>query len=116
MRPAFLTPSSGEMPSPSGLAVSIRRPCNIQDVDILIRRSDLEIVKTALTAIGFSYRHSAGMDMFLNGAGVKARDAIRLYFANEKVRAEYAEPMPDVAESERGINFQTISLTALMRM
>ena len=89
---------------------------NTQDVDILIRRADLEIVKTALTAIGFVYRHSAGMDMFLDGTGAKARDAVHILFANEKVRAEYTEPMPDVAESERGINFQTISLAAVVKM
>ncbi len=89
---------------------------NTQDVDILIRRSDLERVKTALSAAGFQYRHSAGIDMFLDGAGAKARDAVHIIFANEKVRPEYTETTPDVADAEPGLSFQTISLSALVRM
>jgi hypothetical protein len=89
---------------------------NTQDVDILIRRTDLENVKTALAAAGFTYRHAVGIDMFLDGPGAKARDAVHILFANEKVRPEYAEPAPDVAESERGVGFRAISLAALVRM
>src|SRR5437762_8082454 len=44
---------------------------NTQDVDILLRRSDLEQAKAALGAAGFVYRHSAGIDMFLDGPGAK---------------------------------------------
>lgn len=61
---------------------------NTQDVDLLIRRPDLEGVKTALEAEGFRYRHTAGIDMFLDGPGAKARDAVRVIIASEKVRAE----------------------------
>ncbi len=89
---------------------------NTQDVDILICRSDLESVKAALSAAGFIYRHSAGIDKFLDGVGAKARDAVHIIFANEKVRAEYTEPTPDVAESESGVSFRTLSLPALIRM
>src|SRR5262245_7981804 len=39
-----------------------------QDVDILIRRSDLPATRAALEATGFVYRHAAGIDMFLDGA------------------------------------------------
>jgi hypothetical protein len=89
---------------------------NTQDVDILIRRSDLEAVKTALASAGFLYRHSSGIDMFLDGPGAKARDAVHVVFANEKVRPEYAAPAPDVTESEAGTTFRAISLNALVRM
>src|SRR5476651_1736188 len=40
---------------------------NTQDVDILIRRSDLDAAKVALHAVGFVYRHAASIDMFLDG-------------------------------------------------
>src|ERR1700686_2317788 len=40
---------------------------NTQDVDILIRRGDLEAAKQALAAAGFIYRHSSSIDMFLDG-------------------------------------------------
>ncbi len=36
--------------------------------------------------------------------------------AGEKVKAEYASPCPDVSESERGSEFQVISLPALVEM
>src|SRR5881396_2368683 len=49
---------------------------NTRDVDILIRRADLAAVKTALEGAGFVYRHSAGVDIFLDGAVAKARDAV----------------------------------------
>ena len=89
---------------------------NTQDVDILIRRPDLELVKTALAAAGFTYRHAVGIDMFLDGPGAKARDAVHILYANEKVRPEYVVPTPDVTESEPGVGFRAISLTALVRM
>src|SRR5262249_3672979 len=61
---------------------------NTQDVDVLIRRSDLEAARVALEGVGFVYRHAAGLDMFLDGAKAKARDAVHVLFANEKVRAD----------------------------
>src|SRR6185436_9086461 len=62
---------------------------NTQDVDILLRRGDLDRAKEALAKAGFIYRHSASIDMFLDGPGAKARDAVHVVFANEKVRQEY---------------------------
>ena len=89
---------------------------NTQDVDILIRRSDFDAVKVALEAVGFIYRHAASIDMFLDGVGGKARDAVHMLFANEKVRKEYVAPTPDVSESEMGVDFRTLTLDALLRM
>ena len=59
---------------------------NTQDVDILIRRSDLNLVKAALEKIGFIYMQAAGIDMFLDGPKARAREAIHILFANEKVK------------------------------
>src|SRR5206468_3676857 len=73
---------------------------NTQDVDILLRRSELPAAIAALEAAGFVYRHVASVDMFLDGASAKARDAVHVVFAQEKVRPEYVFPSPDVAESE----------------
>ena len=89
---------------------------NTQDVDILIRRSDFDAVKVALESAGFIFRHVASIDMFLDGAGGKARDAVHILYANEKVRAEYVAPTPDVSEAEPGVDFQTLTLDALLRM
>ena len=91
---------------------------NTQDVDILLRRADLPAAKVALEAAGFIYRHTASIDMFLDGQGAKARDAVHILFANEKVRAEYFEPTADVTEYESSEDgrFRHLSLEALVRM
>jgi hypothetical protein len=89
---------------------------NTQDVDILLRRSDLPAAKVALEATGFVYRHAASIDMFLDGEGAKARDAVHVIFAGEKVRPEYAEPAPNVNEAESAPPFRVLNLEALLRM
>jgi hypothetical protein len=89
---------------------------NTQDVDIILRRSDLPAARMALEQAGFVYRHVAGMDMFLDGPDAKARDAVHVVFAAEKVRAEYAAPVPDVSESEETETFRLLSLDALVQM
>ncbi len=87
-----------------------------QDVDLMVRRAELEAVKAALEVVGFRYRHAAGIDMFLDGPDATARDAVHVIFAGEKVRPEYALPAPDVAESEADVDFRVLTLEALVRM
>ena len=70
---------------------------NTQDVDIVLRRA-------------------ASIDMFLDGPDAKARDAVHIVFAAEKVRADYASAAPDVSESEATETFRLLSLDALVRM
>jgi hypothetical protein len=89
---------------------------NTQDVDILLRRADLEAAARALEKAGFIHRHVAGMDVFLDGPDAKARDAVHVVFAGEKVRPEYESPAPDVSESEKPESFRVLSLGALVRM
>src|SRR5262249_60664090 len=79
-------------------------------------RADLDAAKAALEASGFVYRHVASIDMFLDGPDAKARDAVHVVFAGEKVRSECSLPAPDVTESEPGATFRVISLEALVRM
>src|ERR1700689_2729396 len=40
---------------------------NTSDVDLLVRRTDLDAIRTALAACGFEYRRAAGIDLFLDG-------------------------------------------------
>jgi hypothetical protein len=89
---------------------------NTRDVDILIRRSDLEAGKTALEAAGFVHCQVLGVDMFLDGPNGRPKDAVHILFAGEKVQSDYATPTPDVAESEPAAHFQVISLLALVQM
>ena len=89
---------------------------NTRDVDILLRRTDLDRAREALEKAGFLYRHAAGIDMFLDGEGAKARDAVHIVFANEKVRDSDVAALPDVDDSESGDNFRVVTLEALVRM
>ena len=89
---------------------------NTRDVDILLRRSDLPAAIDALRTSGFVYRHAARIDMFLDGPEAKAREAIHIVFAGEKVRDEYLVPAPDVTESENVARFRVLSLESLVRM
>src|ERR1044071_3215047 len=89
---------------------------NTQEVDIVLRRANLSAARNALEEAGFVYRHAASIDMFLDGPGAKARDAVHIVFAAEKVRADYVAPVPDVSESEETDTFRLLSLDALVRM
>src|SRR6186713_1705153 len=57
-----------------------------RDVNILLRRADWPAAVAAMEAAGFIYRHVKSIDMFLDGPGSKARDAVHVLFAGEKVR------------------------------
>ena len=87
-----------------------------QDVDLLLRREDLPAARFALEQAGFVYRHVAGEDLFLDGPGARARDAVHLVFAGERVRPEYLLAAPAVEESERLSEFTVLALAALVRM
>ncbi len=89
---------------------------NTQDVDILLRRSDLPAAIAAMAKAGFMHRHAKSLDMFLEGPDAKARDAVHIVFASEKVKADSLAPAPDVTESEATETFRLVTLDALVRM
>ncbi len=89
---------------------------NTRDVDILLRRADLEHARIALEADGFVYRHIAGKELFLDSPGAQAREAMHLIFAGERVREEELLPNPDVSDSEEADNFTILSLQALVQI
>jgi hypothetical protein len=89
---------------------------NTRDVDILLRRDDLERAKEALAKAGFIYRHVKSIDMFLDGPDTRARDAVHILFAGEKVRADDPVPSPDVTEAKTTPTAKVLMLDALVRM
>src|SRR5690348_8836777 len=89
---------------------------NTRDVDILIRRTDLDAAKAALEPAGFVYCKSFGVDMFLDGPNGRPTQAVHLLFAGEQVRDGDAAIAPEVNDSERGAEFRVVSLEALARM
>jgi hypothetical protein len=95
---------------------------NTRDVDLLLRRSDLAAATAALEKTGFVHRRVASigkaghMDVFLDGADAKVRDALHIVFASEKILPDSIAPNADVTESEDSGDFRLIQLEALVRM
>jgi hypothetical protein len=95
---------------------------NTRDVDILLRRADLEKARAALESAGFVYRRVSSLgqpgnlELFLDGAQASARDALHIIFASEKVRADNPVASPDVLDSEAADEFRLVSLQALITM
>lgn len=91
---------------------------NTRDVDMILREEDLPAAKAALEGVGFIYRHSSGIDIFLDGPGTKARDALHVIRAGKTVRSDDPVAAPDVSESIESENaeFRHLTLEALVRM
>lgn len=89
---------------------------NTQDVDLLLRREDLERTKSALSGVGFVFRHVKSVDMFLDGPDAKARDAVHVIYAGEKVSPDYLAASPDVSDSDTSGPFHIVDIEPLVRM
>ncbi len=87
-----------------------------RDVDILLRRADFPRAIEAMEKAGFIYRHVKSIDMFLDGPGTKARDAVHVLFAGEKVHPEDPVPTPDVEDSVQIQSHQIVQLESLVKM
>jgi hypothetical protein len=88
---------------------------NTQDVDLLVRRADLDAIKIALENAGFRHMWAAGIGMFLDGPNFKARDAVHLLFSGEKVREDELLPNPDILETESAGPYKILSLRPLVQ-
>jgi hypothetical protein len=89
---------------------------NTQDVDILVRRTDLPAVKAALEGAGFVQATVRDVVCFNDGERGSPRDAVHLLFAGEKVRDSYPLPTADVTERIEADDYCIVSLEALVRM
>ena len=87
-----------------------------KDVDITVRRQDLEKIVKAVEPFGFRYRQVAGVDMLLQQGEPSARRAVYMIFAGERVRREDSEPAPELG-AYRVINgIRLIPIPDLVRM
>jgi hypothetical protein len=90
-----------------------------RDVDLMIRREDLERIQEATAVHGFRFRHSAGVDMLLYGSTDRARNAVHLIFSGELVRPNQAAPNPPIAPEKKRIHggeVMVIPVADLVRM
>ena len=89
---------------------------NTVDVDIMVNRSDFSAVKNALEAAGFQHYELMDVHMFLDGPNGRPRDAVHLLFAGEKVKAEYSEAAPSLAEVDKHELHKLLALEPLVIM
>ncbi len=89
---------------------------NTRDVDIILNQSDLDRAIAALEGEGFIYRRSAGVTMFLDGPDAKARDAVHVVFAGQKVRDEYPAAVPEIDQYEMMADARTLPFEKLVTM
>ena len=88
---------------------------NTQDVNILLRRSDLEAAKSAFAKAGFVFRHVKGIDMFLDGP--RARPAMpSTSFSPVKRPIARSGGGAEVTEAEATPTFRVVALESLVRM
>jgi hypothetical protein len=89
---------------------------NTVDVDLMVNRSDLADVTTALSNAGFVYYDLFGVAMFLDGPEGRPRDAVHLLFAGEKVKAEYAAAAPQIDALAEHDAYKLLALEPLVVM
>ena len=89
---------------------------NTRDVDLLVRRSDLPNVTTALERAGFVAGELLDVIMFRDGAEGKPSEAVHLLFSGERTRSGNLLPAPEIQTVEDPANFRVITLESLVMM
>jgi hypothetical protein len=89
---------------------------NTRDVDLLVRRSDLPAITTALEGAGFVHDELLDVVMFRDGPEGKPSEAIHLLFAGEKTRPDHLLPAPEIQTVQDPGNFSVINLDSLVTM
>jgi len=87
-----------------------------RDIDIAVRREDLEKIAQAVAPIGLQYRHVAGVDMLVQAAEPTARRAVHMLFTGEKVRPTSPEPTPELGPYRTIRGIRLVPLADLVRM
>ena len=89
---------------------------NTRDVDILVRRSDLPMIKTVLEQSGFVADDLLDVIMFRDGPEGKPSEAVHLLFSGEKTRPGHILPAPEIETVDDPEHFRVIKLDALVAM
>lgn len=87
-----------------------------RDVDIAVRREDLNRIAQAAGEFGLEYRHTAGPDMLVQAGQPSARRAVHLIIAGEKVLPQDADAVPELGTCRTIHGIRVIPLADLVRM
>ena len=86
-----------------------------RDIDIAVRREDLQEIAKAVEPFGLQYHHASGADLLIQ-ASEPARRAVHLIFTGEKVRPEYPEPAPELGACRKMKGLRLVPLPDLICM
>jgi hypothetical protein len=88
-----------------------------KDVNLLVRRADVDRVSSAITALGFTRESLRDLVLFNDPDEPSRKAGVHLVWAAERIRSSYTVPSPDVTEAERDPEgFLVLGLAALVRM
>ncbi len=90
-----------------------------RDVDLMVKRGDLERIQEVAARNGFRFRHTAGVDMLIYGPTESARNAVHLVFEGERVRPAQVIPNPHIAPVVKRVldgDVMVIPVADLLRM
>lgn len=71
-----------------------------RDIDVAVRRADLERIRSAVEPAGFRLRPAGGVDLLTDELSPKRSSAVHFVFSREKVRADYLTSVPEISPSE----------------
>ena len=86
------------------------------DVDILIARVDLDRARVALEAVGFVHSFTFGINIFVDGPEGKAREAVHIIFAGERVKPGDSVPAPDLSATAAFEGYKIVEFDRLLVM
>jgi len=87
-----------------------------KDVDVSIDRKNLAAIRAALEPNGFTFRHAAGVDMFVDANNPNASAAVHLLFAGERVRPDDLEVVPYSLPEQSPRGFMIAPVVDLVHM
>lgn len=68
-----------------------------RDVDINVRRSDIDALSAVASRHGFEFRHAEGIDMLVDPSAPKARSAVHIVASGARIRPHYVTTVPEPA-------------------
>ena len=87
-----------------------------KDIEIAVRREDLDRIAKAVEPFGLQYRHVAGVDMLIQADKPSVHRAVHLVFAGERVRPDYPEAAPPLRPARVIQGIRLVPLADLVRM
>ena len=87
-----------------------------RDIDITVRREDLDAIAKAVEPFGLQYRHVAGVDMLVQTGHPSARRAVHMVFSGEKVQPDYSDPVPEIGPCRVLQGVRLLPVEDLVRM